>query len=213
MKPGYFAIDLCLIPLAATAAPVATPYADNNGALAPASQYNGPLFKLSRAYPAKAGTPAMHRARGVIVMDREGFGYVRRRARLSTAWGQECLCHRGGLFPTSWSWNPTLTICGLAQDLAEKAELTETGAVDAFHYGPRRTREERWYTSLRAAGDSGPGSARRSPSAHPASAAAPVSCSTRAGPIYFKNKRRQLCNKVIKFYNSLLLQISEHDLS
>jgi hypothetical protein len=95
MKPGYFAIDLCLIPLAATAAPVATPYADNNGALAPASQYNGPLFKLSRTYLAKAGTPAMHRARGVIVVDRGGFGYVRRRARLSTAWGQECLCHRG----------------------------------------------------------------------------------------------------------------------
>jgi choline dehydrogenase-like flavoprotein len=26
----------------------------------------------------------------------------------------------GGLFPTSGSWNPTLTMCGLAQDLAEK---------------------------------------------------------------------------------------------
>lgn len=39
MKPGYFSLALCLIPLAATAAPVATPYADNN--------------------PAKAATPAM----------------------------------------------------------------------------------------------------------------------------------------------------------
>ncbi|MFL6631034.1 MAG: GMC oxidoreductase [Massilia sp.] len=26
----------------------------------------------------------------------------------------------GGLSPTSGSWNPTLTMCGLAQDLAEK---------------------------------------------------------------------------------------------
>jgi choline dehydrogenase-like flavoprotein len=26
----------------------------------------------------------------------------------------------GGLFPTSGSWNPTLTMCGLAQDLAER---------------------------------------------------------------------------------------------
>jgi choline dehydrogenase-like flavoprotein len=26
----------------------------------------------------------------------------------------------GGLVPTSGSWNPTLTMCGLAQDLAEK---------------------------------------------------------------------------------------------
>jgi len=126
MKPGYFAIGPCLIPLAATAALVAmaaliaTPYADNNGALPPASQYNGPLFKLSHKYPAKAGTPVMNRARCVVVVDRGGFGYARRRARLSTAWGQECLYHRGGLFPTSGSWNPRLTICGLAQDLAEK---------------------------------------------------------------------------------------------
>lgn len=59
MKLGDFAIGLCLIPLAATAAPAATPYADNNGALPPSSQYTGPLFKLSHAYPAKAATPAM----------------------------------------------------------------------------------------------------------------------------------------------------------
>jgi choline dehydrogenase-like flavoprotein len=26
----------------------------------------------------------------------------------------------GGLFPTSGSWNPTLTMCGLAQDLAAR---------------------------------------------------------------------------------------------
>jgi hypothetical protein len=59
MKPGYFAIGLCLIPLAAAAAPAATPYADNNGALPPSNQYNGPLFKLSHAYPAKVAAPAM----------------------------------------------------------------------------------------------------------------------------------------------------------
>ncbi|RYZ14937.1 MAG: GMC family oxidoreductase, partial [Myxococcaceae bacterium] len=26
----------------------------------------------------------------------------------------------GALFPTSGSWNPTLTMCGLAQDLADR---------------------------------------------------------------------------------------------
>lgn len=65
MKSGFFSMGLCLIPLAAaisvtaTAAPVPTPYADNNGALPPSSQYHGPLFKLSHAYPAKAAAPAM----------------------------------------------------------------------------------------------------------------------------------------------------------
>jgi hypothetical protein len=28
-------------------------------------------------------------------VDRGGSGHVRRRAGLSAAWGQECLCHRG----------------------------------------------------------------------------------------------------------------------
>ena len=62
MKPGFFSIGLCLIPLAAAtaaAAPVATPFANNNGALPPSSQYSGPLFKLSHAYPAKVTAPAM----------------------------------------------------------------------------------------------------------------------------------------------------------
>lgn len=59
MKLGFFGIGLCLIPLAVAAAPVATPYANNNGALPPSSQYSGPLFKLSHAYPAKVAAPAM----------------------------------------------------------------------------------------------------------------------------------------------------------
>ena len=59
MKLGFSGLGLCLIPLAVAAAPVATPYANNNGALPPASQYTGPLFKLSHAYPAKAAAPAM----------------------------------------------------------------------------------------------------------------------------------------------------------
>lgn len=30
-----------------------------------------------------------------------------------------------GLFPTAGSWNPTLTMCGYAQDLAKKIVLTK----------------------------------------------------------------------------------------
>lgn len=42
----------------ATAAKV-NPFADNNGQVPPPSEYSGPLFKLSHAYPAKAPVPPM----------------------------------------------------------------------------------------------------------------------------------------------------------
>ena len=59
LKRFGLAIGLCLLPLAVLAAPRIMPYADNNGQMPPASQYKGPLFKLSHDYPAKAPVPAM----------------------------------------------------------------------------------------------------------------------------------------------------------
>jgi hypothetical protein len=44
---------------AVVAAPAPTPYADSNGLKPPASQYNGPFFKLSHDYPAKVAVPDM----------------------------------------------------------------------------------------------------------------------------------------------------------
>lgn len=41
------------------AAATITPFADNNGAIPPASEYKGPLFKLSHQYPANVPTPPM----------------------------------------------------------------------------------------------------------------------------------------------------------
>ena len=49
--------SLVLALSASAAAP--NPFADNNGLVPLPSEYNGPLFKLSYQYPAKALVPAM----------------------------------------------------------------------------------------------------------------------------------------------------------
>lgn len=53
------AIGIFLFSLSVAAAPAITPFASNNGAIPPASDYKGPLFKLSHDYPATAPVPAM----------------------------------------------------------------------------------------------------------------------------------------------------------
>ena len=57
---ALFSLSLALGALAApAAAPAPKPFASNNGQQPPASEYSGPLFKLSHHYPAHAPVPAM----------------------------------------------------------------------------------------------------------------------------------------------------------